>query len=138
MLLRDLIYASRTLRKSPTFVVSTVLTLALGVGASTAVFSVAEAVLLRPLPYKDPAQLVFAEQDLRKRNVKDSQFSSADFFDLRKAIKRDCDEVGAVNTGRGVVSKEDGTPEEVHFAAVTPNFVSHPISQRYVHVAHIG
>jgi predicted permease len=122
MLLRDLIYASRTLRKSPTFVVSTVLTLALGVGASTAVFSVAEAVLLRPLPYKDPAQLVFAEQDLRKRNVKDSQFSSADFFDLRKAIKRDCDEVGAVNTGRGVVSKEDGTPEEVHFAAVTPNF----------------
>ncbi|MDQ1407249.1 MAG: hypothetical protein QOG55_2878, partial [Acidobacteriaceae bacterium] len=54
MPLRDLTLAGRTLRKSLVFALTAALTIALGVGASTAIFSVANAVLLRPLPYKNP------------------------------------------------------------------------------------
>ncbi|MGA3053347.1 MAG: hypothetical protein ABSD63_04000 [Candidatus Korobacteraceae bacterium] len=61
MVLRDLAIAFRVLSKSPLFTLTAVITIALGLGASTAIFSVTHDVLLRPLPYKDPDRLVIAD-----------------------------------------------------------------------------
>ncbi len=122
MLWKDLAYAARTLRNSPVFAVTAVVTIALGIGASTAIFTVTNAVLLRPLPYKDPERLVFACGDMRKRSVRDFPFSNADFFDLRNGTTSVFDGLGAVETGRAIVPREDGAPEQIHIAAVTPNF----------------
>jgi putative ABC transport system permease protein len=122
MLWRDFTYAARTLAKSPVFAVTAIITIALGIGASTAIFSVTNAVLLRPLPYKSPDRLVFAISDMRKRNVKDFPFSHADFFDLRNGTAGMFEPLGAVDTGRATVPREDQSPEQIRWAAVTPNF----------------
>ena len=119
-MLRDLQYAARTLGSSPAFGAAAVLTLALGVGASTAIFSVADAVLLRPLPYKDPGRLVYACADLVKRNVYDYLWSSANFFDLRDHASGAIEDAAAVRTGRLSLQLDDGSPLEVARAEVTP------------------
>jgi hypothetical protein len=122
MLFGDFTYAARTLAKSPVFAATAIVTIALGIGASTAIFSVTDAVLLRPLPYKNPDRLFFAISDMRKRNVKDFPFSDADFIDLRNGAASMFQEIGAVTTGRITVPREDASPEQIRVAAVTPNF----------------
>ena len=122
MSLRDLAFAGRTLRKSPIFTLTAVLTIALGVGASTAIFSVTNAVLLRPLPYKDPDQLVIIPTDMRNRGVKDFPFSNANFIDLRDATNDEFQGLAGVFTFPLTLDGSDGTPEQVKMAVVTTNY----------------
>ena len=81
--MRDLRFAIRQLRKSPGFFVTTTLTLALGVGATTAIFSLVNAVLLRPLPFPDPDRLVWAQQVDQSAGSAIEPLSYPDFFDWR-------------------------------------------------------
>ena len=117
-MLKDLSYAFRTLRKSPIFTI----TIALAVGASTAIFSVANGVLLRQLPDKDPDRLVLACSEMQRRNVKDFSVSNADFLDLRNGAKNNFEDFAAVSTFRGTLPGVDGTPEKIRMAQVSTNF----------------
>jgi putative ABC transport system permease protein len=119
---RDLAVALRVLRKSPVFALTAALTIALGIGASTAIFSVTNAVLLRPLPYRDPDRLVVAASDLRKRNVRDFPLSNANFIDLREGTKSAFEDLAGVFTFPLTLQREDGTPEQAKGAVVTINF----------------
>src|ERR1700760_4323924 len=119
---RDVAIAARILAKRPAYTLTAVLTIALGVGASTTIFSVTNAVLLKPLPNRDPNKLVIAGMDLRKRDVKDLPFSNADYIDLRDGTKAYFSDMAGVFTGRVVVPQENGTPEQISIAIATTNF----------------
>jgi putative ABC transport system permease protein len=120
-MLQDFVYAARTLKSSPTFAAAAVVTLALGIGASTAIFSVARAVLLHSLPYKDPDRLIYACNDLKTRNVSDHLWSGPNYMDLKNGASSTLEELAGVNTFRAVLPHDDGTPEEEVYASVTPN-----------------
>src|SRR4030095_3282111 len=121
-MLSDFSYAFRTLRKNPVFTITVVVTIALAIGASTAIFSVTNGVLLRQLPHKDQERLLLARGDLQKRNVKDFPLSNADFLDLRNGAKNNFEDFAAVNTFRFTLPGSDGTPERIRAAAVSTNF----------------
>ena len=119
--LSDIAYAARTFLKKPAFAVTAVLTLALGIGASAAIFSVVNAVLLRPLPYDRPDRLVHIAHDLKARNVEDFPWAPADFHDLRVQQTAFAG-VAGLTTGRQVFPVEGRSEaEQVRTAGITPN-----------------
>ena len=83
-LLQDLRYAWRMLAKSPGFSAVAVLALALGIGANSAIFTVVNAYLLRPLPFRDPDRLVRIEENIPKDDVWGMTVSFPNFTDWRQ------------------------------------------------------
>jgi predicted permease len=121
--LRDLRLASRSLLRTPSFTLVALLTIALGIGASTAIFSVVNAVLLRPLPYAESDRLALVWSDLRNRDVVDFPIAPADFHDLREQATL-FEELAGVFTFRPTLTTDDGEPEQIRAAGVTPNLLS--------------
>ena len=118
--LSDLAYGVRTLRKSPGFAVTALITLALGIGASTAIFSVVNAVMLRPLPYADPSRLAIVTSDMRNRNVYDFVIAPSDLWDMREQVTA-FSELAGLNNFRVSLKSEQGEPEQIKTAFVTTN-----------------
>jgi putative ABC transport system permease protein len=119
-LLQDLRYAVRTLLRSPGFTLVAALTLALGIGANTAIFSVVNAALLRSLPYPDPDRLVQVWQDSPSRGIASFPFSPGDFADLRSQA-RTLSGVAAIQSSSFNLTG-DGEPVRVGAARVSASF----------------
>ncbi|MFI5229761.1 MAG: ABC transporter permease, partial [Gemmatimonadales bacterium] len=121
MLINDLKFAGRTLRNHPAFALTAILTLALGIGASSAIFSVVDAVLLRPLPYGDAGRLALITEDLRVRHVVDFPMAPGDVPDIRAAATL-FDGIAAVQPIADVTMiARSGSPQSVTMALVTTN-----------------
>jgi predicted permease len=119
-LLQDLGYALKSFRKRPAFAITAIATLGLGIGITTAIFSVVNAVLMRPLPYQDPASLVHIAADMRNRNVDDFPHAPPDFADIRAQATM-FEGVAGLVTGRNVFVNENGDAEMVRNGGATPN-----------------
>ena len=112
----------RSLRNSPVFSATAVITIALGIGASTAMFSVVNAVLLRPLPYPEANRLTLVFWENRAAGSKNFQYSNADFFDLRSGTGEIFEDMGGITSLRAFVTQQDGGAEQISKALVTTNF----------------
>src|SRR5438552_14633829 len=121
MLSKDLSFAVRTLRNNPAFTVTAALTLALGIGSTTAIFSVVNALLLRPLPYTQPERLVMIQSDMRARRVRNFPIPPGDVPDIR-ARATAFENTAAAFAGPWTFLGEDNKPEQITGSGVTPNF----------------
>ena len=116
------VYAARGLRKNLGFATVAILTIALGIGACTAIFSVVNAVLLRPLPYADAQRLVLIWGELRARNVHDWPFSPPDLRDLQVQSASVLEDVaGMIPPGRVALGAPGGDPEQIRVGGATTN-----------------
>jgi predicted permease len=117
---QDVKYGVRTLRRQPGFSIVVVLTLALGIGATTAIFSLVWAMLLRPFPYADPAQLVRLRTTTRQSGAAVREVSLPDLDDFRARNHTFVDLGGYIE--RYVDLLGDGAAESASAARVTPGF----------------
>ncbi len=116
-LLQDIRYGWRLLMRNPGFSAIAVLTLAIGIGASTAIFSVVDTVLLRPLPYQQPDQLVVVTESLPGMSTDEIGVSAAEYQDYRER-NRSFSQVAAYESA-GFNLTGVGQPSRVNAAALS-------------------
>jgi len=120
-LLQDLRYSFRMLWKRPGFTLVVMLTLAIGIGTNTAIFSVVNAVLLRPLPYRQPGELVRVYSEFPTMNLRKFWMSVPEFLDIQKEAKS-WESIGAWATG-GVNIGTASAPIRVNSTQVTRGLI---------------
>jgi len=120
--LHDVRYAWRGLRRSPGFTTVTILTLALGIGANTAIFSVVRAMLLAPLPYRDSSRLVFVWSDMTMAGYPRAPLSAPELKDLRDRSTL-FTSFGSIWATTAALTG-DGDPEQLRVGLVSTNFFS--------------
>src|SRR6185436_16531455 len=119
---QDLRFALRSLRKRPGFSLVVVITLALGIGANTAIFTVVNAVLLAPLPYGQPDRLVALTAKNDKLNLTQQPVAYANFKDWREQNQA-FEQLAAVR-GESFSLTDRDEPERVSGVRVTPNILT--------------
>ena len=121
---RDVRLAGRALLRSPAFTLIVVLTLAVGIGATAAVYTILDAVVLRPLPYPEPERLVSVLHPVTVPGTGESKWglSSAGYFFLARE-NRTLDDLGVYRTDAATITS-DGAAEVVHIGYVTQNLLS--------------
>ena len=119
-LLHDLRYAFRLFAKNPSFTAIVVITLALGIGANTAIFSVVNAVLLRPLPFRDPAKLVLVAEKSKYPTISTSYENYQDWRDQSHSFE-------SLEATRGTTMTLSGAGEPEHLKVRMATFGLFPV-----------
>ena len=118
---KNLVYSARMLWKKPSLTAVAIIAIGLGIGANTAIFSVVNTVLLQPLPFPEPKQLVRIASEQRNQTLDGrGSFSVPDFLDLQKSTT--ALEYVATFQGTGTITTEGGEPERLLGAAVTADY----------------
>ena len=120
--MQDIRYAWRSLRKQPIFTLIAVLTLTLGIGANTAIFSLVYQILLRPLPYAHQDRLVYVWNSYPLMNLAKASVSIPDYIDRK--TQADTIEDAALFSGRALTLADGGEAERIRALQVTPSFFS--------------
>jgi predicted permease len=121
-ILRDLRFAVRTLSNTPAFTATAILSLALGIGANTAIFGVVRTVLLRPLPYRDPNRLVILWNTSPGLNITQDWFSTAQYFDIKTRHSGFEDVAAAIGANYNLAG-DDREPERIGCIRVSSNLL---------------
>lgn len=119
--MRELRWAIRRLLRTPAFTIAAVATLSLGIGAAVVVFSALEAVVLRPLPYRDPGKLAFLWIDDVKRGIHEEGTTYPTYLDW-KAQSRSFEDLALYGRGYEMTITGVAEPERVRAAVVTPSY----------------
>ena len=117
----DLKYAFRLFLKSPAFTTAAILSLAIGIGANTAIFSVANALLLRPLPYADADRLAILWNRSPGLNIDEDWFSTAQYFDIKNATPASSSWRSRIGANFNLTG--GGEPERVGVIRVSSNLL---------------
>jgi predicted permease len=121
---QDIAYGLRTLRRAPTFTITAILTIALGVGANTAIFSVVHGIVFKPLPFANPEQLVRVWSANPGSGARQASVSPVDLDDWR-AQKTQLSDIGGwwfADGGSGIDLTGQGDPQRLSVAFVSPGF----------------
>ena len=108
---QDIRHAARSLRRTPGFAAATIITLALGIGATTAIVAVVDAVLLRPLPYGDPDGLVTVWEEMSADGFPRNTPAPANYLDWRNRNRVFQGMAATVAANANIIG--DGSPEQV-------------------------